>query len=188
MSKSKSRWVLPLEETLKLKHFILFFGQFGHLLSDSLHECRGGEAAEGNAVNVLHHLRQVLLGWCARGEGGLLQWLLIFQRQPGGAALWVAGVRKSLYVTWQGQLENKKEQKSTFTIRRTRWMSVFCPSIFHRRHNKLYISKRIWELRNDRQWAISGLRATSWQPDWISLISWCFYSIETWILQTLNVA
>lgn len=108
MSKSKSRWVLPLEETLKLKHFILFFGQFGHLLSDSLHECRGGEAAEGNAVNVLHHLRQVLLGWCARGEGGLLQRLLIFQRQPGGAALWVAGVRKSLYVTWQRQLENKK--------------------------------------------------------------------------------
>lgn len=89
---------------LELKHIILLLRQLGHLLSDSLHECRGGEAAQGHAVHVLHHRGQALLGCCA---GGLLQCLVILQGQPGGgASLWVTRMWKSLYISRQGQLEN----------------------------------------------------------------------------------
>lgn len=97
---------------LKLKHVILFLRQLGHLLPDSLHECRGGEAAQGHAVHVLHHLGQALLGCCAGGNGRLLQCLVIFQGQPGGASLWVARMRESLYIPRQGNLKNKADKKS----------------------------------------------------------------------------
>lgn len=94
------------ELKLELKHVVLLLRQLSHLLPDSLHECRGGEAAQGHAVHVLNHLRQALLGCCAGGRGRLLQCLVVLQGQPGGAPLWVARVRKSLYIPRQGQLEN----------------------------------------------------------------------------------
>lgn len=50
------------ERELKLKHVILLLRQLGHLLPDSLHERRGGEAAQGHAVHVLQSLGQTLLG------------------------------------------------------------------------------------------------------------------------------
>lgn len=94
------------ELKLELKHVVLLLRQLGHLLPDGLHECRGGEAAQGHAVHVLHHLGQALLGCCAMGSGRLLQCLVvILQGQPGGAPLWVARVRKSsLYIPRQGHL------------------------------------------------------------------------------------
>lgn len=65
-------WKSPAHKTaelkLELKHVILLLRQLGHLLPDSLHKCRGGEAAQGHAVHVLDHLGQALLGCCARGS------------------------------------------------------------------------------------------------------------------------
>jgi len=97
---------------LELKHVILLLRQLGHLLPDSLHQCRGGEAAQGHVVHVLHQLGQALLACCARGSGWQLQCLVVLQGQSGGAPLWVARMRKSLYIPGQGHLENRADMKS----------------------------------------------------------------------------
>lgn len=95
---------------LKLKHVILLLSQLGHLLPDRLHECRGGETAQGHAVHVLQHLGQTLLGCCARGGGRLIQCLVVLQGQPDGASLWVTRVRKSLNIPRQRHLENSADR------------------------------------------------------------------------------
>lgn len=100
---------------LKLKHVVLLVCQLGNLLSYSLHECRGGEAAQGHTVHVLHHLGQALLWCCARGRGWLLRCLVILQGQPGGTPLWVARVRKCLYISRQWQLKNRHEISHTLS-------------------------------------------------------------------------
>lgn len=100
------------ELELKLKHIVLLLCQLGHLLPDSLHECRGGEATQGHAVHVLHHLGQALLGCCVRGRGRWLQCLVILQRKPGGTPQWIARMRKSLYIPRQRQLKKMRDMGS----------------------------------------------------------------------------
>lgn len=92
----------------KIKHVVLLLRQLGHLQPDRLHQCRGGEAAQGHAVHVLHGVRKPFPGYRAWGSGWPLKCLVILQGQPGRAPLWVARMRKSLYIPGKGNLEDAK--------------------------------------------------------------------------------